>query len=190
MNASGTRARWLGFALVLVGAGVERCARAAQRERAPERAPRTPGLAHALLGPVASLAASAQWLRAESALREGRLELGLERARFALELDPGSSSGWTMLLQHEALYCGSLEREPDARRRVAWLQSALASARAGEAQAREPRAVALALGAALAYKLDGDPELARLWPGGESDLRARCTAAFERSGWLEPGSAR
>lgn len=179
-------ARWLGLALVLVGASLVHCA----RPGASELPARAPGLAQALLGPVASLAASLQWLRAESALREGRLELGLERARFALELDPGSSSGWSMLLRHEALYCGSLEREPEVKRRIAWLHAALASAQAGERSAREPRAVALALGAALAYKLDGDPELVQHWPSGEADLRARCTAAFERSGWLEPVTTR
>jgi hypothetical protein len=182
------RALWLALALLLAGAVLARRAPRAARTDANELPARTPGLAQALLGPVASLAASAQWLRAERALREGQLELGLERARFALELDPGSGSGWAMLLQHEALYCGSLEREPDTQRRVAWLQAALASAQAGERSAREPQTVALALGAALAYKLDGDPELVSAWPGGEADLRARRTAAFERSGWLEPGA--
>jgi hypothetical protein len=140
------------------------------------------GLLRRLLGPVASLAASAQWVRADLAFREGREELGFARAQTALLLDPGAAEGWNFLAWHQGYDLASPEREPDPSRRLAWLRAGMETAARGERVAREPADLALLQGLMLAKTAAIDPRLA--WPGGERGMWRDAAEHFERAGSL------
>jgi hypothetical protein len=118
-----------------------------------------PGLAARLLGPIAGLAASAQWVRADLAFREGRIELFLARAQTALALAPESAAGWHYLAWHQAYNLGSPERELDPERRLAWVRAGLATAAAGERVVSRPAELAEAAGLVLIKVASLDPEL-------------------------------
>ena len=62
--------------------------------------PRPDSFAGRLLGPITSLAASVQWVRAEHALRSGRSGEGYALAESALELQPTSTEAWSFLAHH------------------------------------------------------------------------------------------
>jgi hypothetical protein len=127
-------------------------------------APRAPSFALRLLGPIASVAASVQWVRVDSAIRAGRTDLALARAETALAIDPGSTAGWTFLSRYMALDLASPAREPDTQRRLSWIKAALRVAERGEKTAREPSELALWEGLVLATVVALDDDLP--WPGG------------------------
>ena len=146
----------------------------------PER--RSSSLALRLFGPLAELAARVQWVRARSAMIEGRSDLALARGTVALELDPGDSEGWMLLAWHLSLERASLQREPDRARRLAWLRAGLDLARRGEASAREPEQLALWRGLVLTqFALEDEP---LDWPGGVAGLWEAAAAAYERAAEL------
>jgi hypothetical protein len=135
-----------------------------------------------LLGPIASAAASAQWVRVQSALRDGRTDLALARGQTALELDPGATSGWLMLAAHMAFERASGEREPSAARRLAWVRAALVLAAKGERHARDPQRIALWQGLVLSKLAREDEPLD--WPGGVRSMWLAAAEHFERAGAL------
>jgi hypothetical protein len=145
-------------------------------------AQRSSSVALRLLGPVAELAARVQWVRARASMVAGRTDLALARGEVAIELDPGDTSGWTDLAWHLALERGSLQRERDPVRRLAWIRAGLDLARRGEERAREPGELALWQGLVLVQlaREDEPPD----WPGGVAGLWADAAEHFERAARL------
>lgn len=135
-----------------------------------------------LLGPIGSLAANVQWVRADGALRAGRVERFLSRARTALELCPQSAEGWHYLAWQQAYELGSPERDTDPARRLAWVEAGLATAAEGERRASAPGSLAFLSGLILVKvaTLDGDLP----WPGGREQLWRDAAGHFERAGRL------
>jgi hypothetical protein len=145
-------------------------------------APRAPSFALRLLGPIASLAASVQWVRVDSAIRAGRTDVALARAETALAIDPGSTVGWNFLSRYMALDLGSRAREPDTQRRLAWIKAALAVAERGEKSARAPSELALWRGLVLSTVVAYDEDLP--WPGGAAGKWNDAAACFDRAAAL------
>ncbi len=171
------RARLLGWSLVAALAAVSLVFRL--RAQGGERAGSLP---LRLLGPIASAAASAQWVRVQSALRDGRTDLALARGQTALELDPGATSGWLMLAAHMAFERASPEREPSPTKRLAWVRAALDLAARGEPRARDPQRIALWQGLVLSKLAREDEPLD--WPGGVRGMWQEAAEHFERAGTL------
>ena len=139
-----------------------------------------------LLGPIATLAAAAEWVRFDLALREGRPEEAYARAHRALALDPGAPEGWITLAQHLILQRGTVLREPDAEARRAWIEAGFEALAEGEARSREPDVVAFETGLMWLHVTGHAESL------GYDEARARVTAieSFERAGRLgHPGGA-
>ena len=132
-----------------------------------------------LVGPIASLVASAQWVRADLAFRSGRIELFLSRAHTALRLAPDSVEGWRYLAWHQAYALASPEAEPDPERRLAWVRAGLATAAQGERVTDHPEELAL-LGGLILIKLPNvDPKLD--WPGGMAGAWEAAAEHFDRA---------
>ena len=169
---------WIGAALLAAQA-----LRLAAAEPVPDRPADVPGNALSrLLGPAASLAATVQWIRVGRAFDRGADGLAFARAETALALDPGATGGWDLLASRQALHLGSVSREPDPARRLAWLRAGLATARRGEAVAREPAALAFLAGVCLLVHAEQDPDLP--WPGGAAGLWQAAAGEFERAAAL------
>jgi len=134
-----------------------------------------------LLGPVAGIAASVQWVRVDGAIRAGRPDLALARAETALTLDPGATGGWKLLAGHLAFDRASAERERDPALRLAWVEAGLEVARRGERTARNPEELAWWQGllCAMHAELDDLP-----WPGGSDALWRAAIEHFERAARL------
>ena len=132
-----------------------------------------------LVGPIAALVASAQWVRADLAFRAGRVELFLARAQTALNLAPESAEGWRYLAWHQAYTLASPEREPDPARRVAWVRAGLATAAQGERVADRPEELALLCGLILVKLPSVDPDLP--WPGGMAAAWEAAAEHFDRA---------
>ncbi len=139
-------------------------------------------LAGRLLGPVAALAASVQWVRADVAFRRGRVELFLTRAETALALAPESADGWSYLAMNQAFSLASPEREPDPARRLAWIRAGLATAAEGERVALAPGELAVLAGTIMVKTAALDPDLP--WPGGLTAIWEAAADHFERAGRL------
>ena len=92
-----------------------------------------------LMGPFASLLASAEWVRFDLALYEGRPEAAYAHAERALDLDPGAVAGWQYLAHHLIFERGSeLEAgSPDERR--AWIQAGIERRRKARSTSTPPR---------------------------------------------------
>lgn len=146
----------------------------------PPAAEQRPGAPIArLLGPIGSLAASAQWVRVSQAMRAGRGDVVLARAELALALDPESTEAWTFYSRHLALDRASRTREPDPARRAAWLRVAIDVIERGEERASHPEELAFWAGLILGQFAEVDPELP--WRGGRRGLWEDAAAAFERA---------
>ena len=131
---------------------------------APGTTGASPSLAVRWLGPFSHLAATAQWIRVDAAIREGRSELALARAETAIALDPGVAQVWMLIASHLVHERASPERELDPARRLAWLQAGLELARRAEASVPDPAGMAEWEGVVLQERAASDPELP--WPGG------------------------
>lgn len=130
------------------------------------------------LGPLTGLAGSLVWLRAESAWRAGELELAFARAESALAIDPGATSGWTLLAGwHVNRASPAVQDDPGER--GAWLAAALAVLERGELVARDPAEIAFAAGVALLTQeaFDEPPT----WPGGRPAMRAEAERHLARA---------
>ncbi|MFN0008158.1 MAG: hypothetical protein ACKVXR_09645 [Planctomycetota bacterium] len=130
-----------------------------------------------LLGPVASLAASVQWVRFDAALRRGDTARAYARAEGALRLDPGEPSGWIFLARHLVYERGSLLREPDRDARARWVEAGLDTLRRGEPQARDPGALLFERGVVLAFQASL-PDEDRAFPRGETEAWELASEAF------------
>ena len=163
--------RMIGWGVVLVSiAFAPGRARSNQRPRGP---------AQRLLGPISSLAASAQWVRVDHAFRAGRPALAFARAERALALDPASPEGWSFLAWQQASFLASEVRESDPARRLAWIRASLATAARGEAQSRDPAELALLQAVILVKVATLDPDIG--WPGGLRALWEEAATHFERA---------
>lgn len=145
------------------------------------------------LGPIASLAASVEWVRFDTALSRGRTDLAYERAEHALELDPASTDGWAFFAGHLVFDRGSAEVEHDPERRWEWIRAGLELLQRGELTAREPQRLVLyralvhaALaesGGSFAFTADQHADLARglFARAGDMglDLGAELSQSFE-----------
>ncbi len=153
------RLRWLaGWGLVLFLLWPSSVAR-------EDRPAAAPSIALRLLGPVASLAASVEWIRFDLALRDGRSELAYRRAASALALDPASSGGWYTLARHLIFDRGSETRSSDPAERRRWIRAGLDLLEEARASARDEHEVLELRGTTLAlWVAELAPELE--WPGG------------------------
>ncbi len=146
----------------------------------PRELARPPGsIVARLLGPVARTAASVQWVRVHEAIRAGRTDLALARARTALALDPGATGGWAFLAAYLAFDRAAAERQPDPQRRLAWIRAGLETAARGESTARDPGALARWQGLVLAQIAAEDDPLPA--PGGARGLWLEAAEHFERA---------
>ncbi|MEZ6016367.1 MAG: hypothetical protein R3F49_14715 [Planctomycetota bacterium] len=130
------------------------------------------------LGPIAGLAASAEWVRWNSALRAGEPERAYTIAARALALDPTSPQGWSTLGQHLILDRSAAVMEPDRARRATWAKAGLDVLRQGEGRSRDPAALALIGGDLAAYLAERDD---LDWPLGAPDLLDLAEAAYLRA---------
>lgn len=135
-----------------------------------------------LLGPFASLAASAEWVRFDTALYEGRPEAAYAHAERALALDPRATVGWRYLAHHLIFdRGGSTSGEGPARRR-AWIRAGLERLAEGEARAADPAELAYTTGLAWTWIATLDESAELEWTsGGAPAARARARAALERA---------
>lgn len=151
--------------------------------------PRDPGrsgsFAVRLLGPVASLAASGQWVRMRHSWTSGRSDLACSQAELALELDPGATAGWAFFASHLAYDRGAPDRERDPAKRALWVKAALEVLARGELTARRPWELAMQRGTILVRV--GDPREELPWPEGTRGAWSEAQAAFERAAELDPG---
>lgn len=137
-----------------------------------------PQSAGRFLGPVASLAASVEWVRMQLALDAGRTDLAYERAEHALALDPGATDGWSFFAAHLVFDRGSRAAELDPARRWAWVRRGLDLLERGERTAREPARLVLYRGAVHVSLAEtgGSPERSA------EEHRARAQELFARAG--------
>jgi len=151
--------------------------------RTPPAAVGSESLAYRLLGPIASLAASAQWVRYDLALRAGEYELAYARAETALALDRGASEGWATLASHLIFNRGSLNAAGTPEKRRRWIRSGLDLIDQGEALVRDPEALAFLRGTIYAH-LALQPEEELDWPGGRQAALVQAAEAFEHAAEL------
>ncbi len=99
----------------------------------PERS-----LAERLLGPIATLGAAAQWVRADAAWAAGRIDLYDARAEFALRLAPSDPNGYVYYAHHLIYDRASPRLELDPAAREHWVREGLAILERGERSCRSP----------------------------------------------------
>lgn len=128
-----TRIRIIGIACIVAGLAI--AARIVLTR--PARDDRARPLAERLLGPIAELAATVEWVRVDEAWNHGHGELADERAEFALRLAPGAASGWVNYARHLVYDRASILREPDPAERERWVRAGLAILERGERESRE-----------------------------------------------------
>lgn len=148
-------------------------------------APR-PGFGTRLLGPIANLAASIEWVRYDIALEDGDYPLAYERAERALAIDPLSPHGWDLLASHLIFTRGGALLEQDPARRVDWIEAGLEVLRRGAEASRAPASLHMVRGQILAFfvaELAADPA-ALPWRGGEGAALAAGIAALEQAAAL------
>ena len=153
----------------------------------PRESPRPGSFPARVLGPIASLAASWQWVRVRLALQDDRPEVAYSRAELAFELDPGATSAWSYLASHLAHDRASAERERNPARSASWVRAALDLLERGERAAREPAELAVHRGLILAQIGDLGPAVR--WPGGPTGAWREAQEAFERALELDPESS-
>ena len=133
------------------------------------------------LGPLASVAASIEWVRFRAVLRAGDTARAYAIADSALELDPLGQGGWLDYAQHLIFERGSfLENEtPEGRRR--WIQAGLELLARGETLCSTPGELAFTAGLIRSGYLAGIPDGDLGWPGGPDALLAQGRADLERA---------
>lgn len=138
------------------------------------------GLAGRWLGPIASLAASAEWVRWNTAVRRGAPERAWRHAERALALDPRSPQGWTLIAQHLVFDRAAAEVERDPARRVRFARAGLDLLRRGEERSSDPDALAVVAGD-LAVFLAERAASDLPWTGGADALLDEAEAAYGRA---------
>jgi hypothetical protein len=145
----------------------------------PDR-PRAGSALERLLGPIASLASSAQWVRFDLALRRGDEARAYAMAETALEIDPSDPGGWIFLAHHLFYERGSLLREPDAAERALWIHAGLDTLERGVRLSRDPGALLFERGVALAF-LGSLADEDRAWPESRERAWTLAAEAFEEA---------
>ncbi|MFT7679192.1 MAG: hypothetical protein ACI8QC_003192 [Planctomycetota bacterium] len=142
------------------------------------------GLGARLLGPVATLAASAEWVRFDAAVADGEFELAYLRAERALALDPLSPYGWVRLGSHMIFERGGALFEPDPQARVAWMQAGLEVLAEGAERSRARASLLVLRGQILGFfvaELAADPEEPLPWPGGTTAASVAALSDLEEA---------
>ena len=143
-----------------------------------EPAPRRRASAvHRLAGPIASLAASVEWIRFDLAVRAGRESRARMLAERALALDPLSARGWAALAHHLAHDRASSETDAAARRRA--IEAGIEVLERGERASAEPGELAFRRGLLLIEVASRAAELD--WPGGGPAALREARRALERA---------
>jgi hypothetical protein len=133
-----------------------------------------------LVGPFAALAASAQWVRADLALREGRFGVFCERAETALELAPSDPQGW-IYYAHQLLFeRASPLREPARETRESWSRAGIELLGRAEEECANPAEIWIYEGGVFAG-WSFIPAEERPWPGDARELRSLAIEAFARA---------
>lgn len=134
--------------------------------------------------PLASLAASWQWIQFDQSVARGSWEQAYLHADRALALDGDSPEGWITLASHLIFLRASFQNEPDDQKRVAWMQAGVDVLTEGTRQSRQPAEVHLVLGQTLTFfiaHLAGLEEDALPWPGGALAARELGLEHLERA---------
>lgn len=132
---------WLGVAALAASAALfawslARAAHDGRLARAwPER----------LLGPIANVAASLQWVRVDDAWNHGRPGLADRRARFALSLAPDDPAGWLYYGRHLVYDRGSATGEAPREERMRWVRAGIDVLERGERECAHPGPIAFGL---------------------------------------------
>ena len=133
-----------------------------------------------LVGPFAGLAASAQWVRADLALREGRFGVFCERAETALALAPSDPQGW-IYYAHQLLFeRASPLREPARELRESWSRAGIELLRRAEGECANPAEIWIYEGGIFAMWAE-IPAEERPWTGTARELRIHALEAFARA---------
>ena len=138
------------------------------------------GLGERLLGPVASLVASACWVRFDLALRDGEPGRAYALAEFALDLEPGAWQGWSNLALHLAFDRASAEVEPDPQQRRRWIEVGLEVLERGIEHVRRPEELHLIAGLVRAAYVGPQAEVLA-WPGGGVGALRAALRNFEQA---------
>ncbi len=142
-------------------------------------------LSERLLGPVSAILGSAEWVRFDGLVREGRFEAAYEIAERALALDPHSPQGWLHLAAHLAYFRASAESGEAPERRRTWVRSALDLLERGETHCTQPGELALAAALVLLQVAhDEETGLGLGWPGGAKGAREEAAHHLERAASL------
>lgn len=158
--------------LVLAGALVLGARRDAQSVRG--------SLLERLVGPFAALAASAQWVRADLALREGRFGVFCERAETALELAPADPQGWIYYASKLLFERASPQREPSRELRESWARAGIELLGRAERECANPAEIWVFEGGVFASWAE-IPEEERPWSESSRELRQHAIEAFARA---------
>ncbi len=151
---------------------------AAWHARGP--APARASLLERLVGPFAALVASAEWVRADLALREGRFGVFCERAETALELAPSDPQAW-IYYAHQLLWeRTSLERGSARELRESWARAGIELLGRAERECAHPAEIWVYEGGVFAAWAE-IPAEERPWPGDTRELRALAVEAFGRA---------
>ncbi len=152
------KARWIPFLLALAGvACITLVITLAPRDNPQPQSP------------LASFAASWQWVQFDQSISRGAWEQAYLHADRALALDPASPGGWTTLASHLIFLRGSAQNEPDGLKRVAWMQAGIQVLTEGIEKTRDPAELHLILGQTLTYYIEvlaRSEESPLPWPGG------------------------
>lgn len=138
------------------------------------------GPSQRLLGPLASVAASVEWVRFNSALQRGDEERAYGHARRALELDARSTFGWESLAMHYFFVRGSALETPLEADRRRWFDAGFDVLREGEAKSRRPEVIAFVTGLFALHFANLDPAVHPL-TGANDALREEAKQAFLRA---------
>lgn len=145
------------------------------------REQRAGGTLERALGPLSSVAASVEWIRYRTALREGDPERAYGHAQRALELDRRSTAGWLTLADHLIFIRSSPAEVEDNAERRRWIVAGLDLLLRGEKEAAKPGELANAAGLVRATVLAQVPDANLGWPGGPAALLDQAEADFRRA---------
>ncbi|MBK7644834.1 MAG: hypothetical protein IPJ19_17635 [Planctomycetes bacterium] len=148
--------------------------------RAEPRGAARPSVLERLVGPFASLVASAQWVRADLALRAGHFGLYCERADAALELAPADPQAWIGYASRLLFDRASPEREPDRARRESWTRAGIDLLLRAEKESADPGEILVFEGGVFAMWAE-IPDEERPWPESAEALRQHAIQAFARA---------
>ena len=134
-----------------------------------------------MLGPVASVAASFEWVRYRVALGHGDEARAYGHAARALALDARTVAGWATLGDHFIFNRASPLEVADPAERRRWIRAGLDLMRRGEARAAAPGDLAHLAAIIRATYLAGIPDEALGWPGGPAELLREARADVARA---------